>query len=195
VFTARYALSPYIKQKRFFCKGLILQSDPTRRFKNTFFGYWFRLITAILIPITQTINWITPYVLVSRSSLPFTTINTLYTLHILLYTLHTYIPHIYNIFTITKGQDLLTKHMASWSYSDTPHSVDSSGQAISPTQRPLHDNTQHSQQTDIHAVSGVQTHDPSKRAAADPRLRRRGHWDRSVSGIYILYDPALGTSD
>jgi len=27
-------------------------------------------------------------------------------------------------------------------------------------------------------LSEIQTHNPSKRAAAEPRLRRRGHWDR-----------------
>jgi hypothetical protein len=26
----------------------------------------------------------------------------------------------------------------------------------------------------------IRTHDPSKRAAADPRLRPRGHWDRLI---------------
>jgi hypothetical protein len=33
-------------------------------------------------------------------------------------------------------------------------------------------------QTNIHAPGEIRTHDPSKRAAADPRLRPRGHWDR-----------------
>jgi hypothetical protein len=42
---------------------------------------------------------------------------------------------------------------------------------ISPTQRPLSDNTEHSQQTDIHASGGIRIPNPSKRAAADPRLR------------------------
>jgi hypothetical protein len=32
--------------------------------------------------------------------------------------------------------------------------------------------------TNIHAPGGIRTHDPSKRAAEDPRLRPRGHWDR-----------------
>ena len=33
--------------------------------------------------------------------------------------------------------------------------------------------------TNIHAPGGIRTHDPSKRAAADPRLRPpHGHWDR-----------------
>ena len=55
-----------------------------------------------------------------------------------------------------------------------------SGRAISPTQRPPHDNTQHSQTTDIHHPGGIRTHNPRKRAVADPRLRLRG------IGSYIL---------
>jgi hypothetical protein len=43
---------------------------------------------------------------------------------------------------------------------------------ISPTQRPLPDNTQHSQDRDFHASGGTRTHKPSKRTAADPRLSR-----------------------
>ena len=35
------------------------------------------------------------------------------------------------------------------------------------------DNTQHSQETESHAPGGIQTHDPSKPAAADPSLRPR----------------------
>jgi hypothetical protein len=43
---------------------------------------------------------------------------------------------------------------------------------ISPSQRPLPDNTQHSQQTNIHALGGIRTHDLSRRAAADHALDR-----------------------
>jgi hypothetical protein len=32
--------------------------------------------------------------------------------------------------------------------------------------------------TNIHAPGGIRTHDPSKRAAENPRLRPHGHWDR-----------------
>jgi hypothetical protein len=46
------------------------------------------------------------------------------------------------------------------------------------SQRPLPDNTQHSQETDIHALGGFRTRNPSKWAAADLRLRPCGHWDR-----------------
>jgi hypothetical protein len=51
---------------------------------------------------------------------------------------------------------------------------------IGPTQRPLPDNTQHSQQTDIHAPGGIRTRNPSKPAAADQRIRPRGHCDRQL---------------
>jgi hypothetical protein len=60
---------------------------------------------------------------------------------------------------------------------------------ISSSQRPLPDNTQHSQQTNIHATGGIRTHSPSKRAAADLRLRSRGHWDKLCSLLaYQLLD-------
>jgi len=54
---------------------------------------------------------------------------------------------------------------------------------ISPTQRPLPDNTQHSQETDIHAPGTFWTSNPSKLAAADPHLRHRGHQDQHTSQL------------
>jgi hypothetical protein len=48
---------------------------------------------------------------------------------------------------------------------------------ISPTHRPLPENTQYSQGIYIHDPGGIQTRNPSKRVAADPRLRPRGYWD------------------
>ena len=57
---------------------------------------------------------------------------------------------------------------------------------ITPTQRVLPEDTQHSQETDIHAPGGIRTRSPSMRAAADPRLRPRGHWDLLAIGIYRL---------
>jgi hypothetical protein len=59
-----------------------------------------------------------------------------------------------------------------------PTRQDSSGRVISPTQRPLPDITQQSLETDIHALSGIRTRNPSKRAAAEPNLRLRGHRDQ-----------------
>jgi len=40
--------------------------------------------------------------------------------------------------------------------------------------RYLH-NTQQTRETNIHVISGIRNHDPSNQAAADPRLRPRGH--------------------
>ena len=58
---------------------------------------------------------------------------------------------------------------------------------ISPSQRPLPDNTQYSQQTNIHALGGIRPPDRSRRAAVDLRLRPRGYWDRLRHIITILY--------
>ena len=44
--------------------------------------------------------------------------------------------------------------------------------------RDLYLTTQHSQQTNIHALGGIRNHNLSWRAATDIRLRPRGHWDR-----------------
>ena len=52
---------------------------------------------------------------------------------------------------------------------------------ISSSQRPLPDNTQHSQQTNIHAPCGIRTHELSRRAAADLCLRPRDHWGPAIS--------------
>jgi hypothetical protein len=46
-------------------------------------------------------------------------------------------------------------------------------------------NTQHSQERNIHAPSGIRTRNSSKRAAADLRLRPRGHWDRLLSYLFL----------
>jgi len=55
---------------------------------------------------------------------------------------------------------------------------DSSGRVVCPLQRPLPDNMQHSQETDIDAPGGIRTHTPSKQAATDRRLRPRAHQHR-----------------
>ena len=57
---------------------------------------------------------------------------------------------------------------------------------ISPLQRPLPVNTQHSQHTNIQALGGIRTHDRSRRADADLRLRPRGQWDRLLRSYYNL---------
>jgi len=58
--------------------------------------------------------------------------------------------------------------------------LDSSGRVISSSQRPLPNNTKHSQQTDIHALGGIRTHNFSRRTTEDLRLRPRGHWDQQI---------------
>src|SRR5215475_8970602 len=80
------------------------------------------------------------------------------------------------------------------SHTTTHHSrEDSSGRVISSSQRPLPDNTQHSQQTNIHVPGGIRTHDPSRRAAADLRLTPRGHWHRHCDMLAILIMGTLFT--
>jgi len=68
--------------------------------------------------------------------------------------------------TVGQGHPIIE---ASRSHSDTPQTV---GLVIRPTQRPLPDNTQHLQETDINAPGGIRTRNPCERAAADPRLDR-----------------------
>jgi hypothetical protein len=65
---------------------------------------------------------------------------------------------------------------------------------INPSQRPVPDKTQHSQQTNIHATGGIRTHNLSRRAAEDLRLRPRGHWDRPftiVHWVFMLLTPRI----
>jgi hypothetical protein len=52
--------------------------------------------------------------------------------------------------------------------------------------KPLPAYTQHSQETDIHAPGGIQTRNPSKWAATDPRLRQCGHWDQPTGPTVIV---------
>jgi hypothetical protein len=56
---------------------------------------------------------------------------------------------------------------------------------INSSQRPLRENTQQSQQTNIHAPGGIQTNDLSRRSAADLRLRPRGHLDRHIFHVHF----------
>jgi hypothetical protein len=43
--------------------------------------------------------------------------------------------------------------------------------------------THNTQQKNFHAVGGFRTHDRSRRAAVDLRVRPRGHWDRLCSHL------------
>jgi len=74
------------------------------------------------------------------------------------------------------GQGLLI-HEVNRSHSTALYNrYDSSEQVIGPPQRL--DNTQHSQQTDIHPPDWIRTHNLSRSAAADLHLTPRGHWDQ-----------------
>jgi hypothetical protein len=67
-------------------------------------------------------------------------------------------------------------------HTQTHHTrLDFSGRVVSPTNRPLPDNTQRS-----HDPGEIRTHNPSKRAAADPRLRPLDHWNRRICNIQVL---------
>jgi hypothetical protein len=60
---------------------------------------------------------------------------------------------------------------------------------IGSSQRPLPDNTQHSQGTDIRATGGIRTANPSKQVAAGPGLRPLGRRDRILRITYYTYIP------
>jgi hypothetical protein len=49
--------------------------------------------------------------------------------------------------------------------------------------RDLYMNTQHSQQTNIHALGGIRTQNLSRRAAVDLCLKPRGHWERPIANL------------
>jgi len=58
-------------------------------------------------------------------------------------------------------------------------------------QGPLTTNTQNSQETGTYSLGGIRTRKPRKQAAANPRLRPRGHYDRPdyvhTHCIYFAY--------
>jgi len=59
---------------------------------------------------------------------------------------------------------------------------------IGSSQRPLPDNTQHSQQTNIHAAGGIRTHNLSRRTAQTYALEREatGTGISRITGLYKL---------
>ena len=78
----------------------------------------------------------------------------------------------------------------SWGFwitqNDAPHSVEllwTSDRLVAETSTWQHTTLT----TDIHARGGIQTRNPGKRAAVDPRLRPRGHWVQPTSNILITY--------
>jgi hypothetical protein len=82
------------------------------------------------------------------------------------------------------GQGLLLSSLHD--HTQTHHiGLDLCGRVTSAMQGALPDNTQNSQETDVHAPAGIRSHNPSKRAAADPRLRKRSYWDRTIHRVKI----------
>ena len=69
---------------------------------------------------------------------------------------------------------------------DTPHSI---GLLWTSDQPDAQTSTrqQTTLTTDIHAPGGIRTHNPNKQAAADPHLRQRGHRERRISIIFVLF--------
>jgi len=93
------------------------------------------------------------------------------------------------------GQGLLIHEVSRRSRTTMLQSrLDLSRRVISSSQRPLPDNTQHSQKTDFHDSRGIRIHNLSRRAAANLCLRPNGHWDRPISCI-MHYNSECATSD
>jgi hypothetical protein len=88
------------------------------------------------------------------------------------------------------GQGLLIIEASRSHTLDTPQSVGllwTSDQPVAETSTRQHTTLT----TDIHALGGIRTRNPSTRTAADPCLRRRGHWDRP-NCVYGVYFSLLG---
>jgi hypothetical protein len=81
--------------------------------------------------------------------------------------------------------------VAETSTSDTPHAVEllwTSDQPVAETSTWQHTTLT---ETEIDAPDGIRARNPSKRAAADPCLRPRGHWDRPrlIVAKFIVTNP------
>jgi hypothetical protein len=72
----------------------------------------------------------------------------------------------------------IISHSVTHTHTHTYTQWDSFKRGIGSSQRPLPDNTQDSQDTDVHALGGIRNYNPSKRAVADPRVILHGHLDR-----------------
>jgi hypothetical protein len=76
---------------------------------------------------------------------------------------------------IPSGLDLL--YVVPQLHSAFHTQYDSPGRVIGPSQDPLPDHAQHSQEADTHHPGRIRNHNPGKRAAAEPRLRQLDHRD------------------
>ena len=73
-------------------------------------------------------------------------------------------------------------------HNDAPQPVGLPWTSDQPVAETIPDNTQHSQQTDIHAPGGIQTHNLSRHVATDLCLRPRSHWNRQQYYWHPLYN-------
>jgi hypothetical protein len=56
-----------------------------------------------------------------------------------------------------------------------------------PIERTIHEITQHSLQTEIHAPERIRAPNPGKREAADPCLRPPGHQERPIQFTHLIF--------
>jgi len=64
---------------------------------------------------------------------------------------------------------------------------------IVPSQKPLPNNEQYSQETDNHAFIGIRTRNRRKLAVPDTHLRPRGHWDRPFDKYICVLHTEIDT--
>jgi hypothetical protein len=88
------------------------------------------------------------------------------------------------------GQALLIVE-ASRSRTDSPHSVRLFWTTDQPDAKTSTNNIQYAQERDIHALGGIRTHNPIKRAATDPGLKRRPleAANKYIYDYYVYYEP------
>jgi len=97
---------------------------------------------------------------------------------------HTHLTFFFLLSLLSNSGHGLLQHDVYRSHTTTHHSrQDSSGRVINSSKRPLPDNTQHSQQTNIHALGGIRTHNPSKVSCRRPTLLDR---TATGTGIHIV---------
>ena len=94
----------------------------------------------------------------------------------------------FNFFTAGQSQWSQASSMWFLDHTQTYYTrQDSPERVTGESQRPIPDNTQHSQETDIHAHSWIRTRNPSNRTTTGLRLRPRGHRDwRLVIYVTVL---------
>jgi hypothetical protein len=84
-------------------------------------------------------------------------------------------PSLFYLLVYSRCRGFLWFHLITLRH--TPQSVGLQDEG-SGHRRDLYLTTQTLYKTNIHATGGIRTHDPSKRSAADLRLREGGYWDR-----------------